>query len=71
MNFFVSKYPVNVYEKDGMSALPVGTIFTVTGINGNMFDLKPASNKITLTNPVMVDALMLERGFTAQDQIAT
>jgi hypothetical protein len=71
MKFFVSKYPIAIYEKDGLEYLPDGTIFIVTGINGNMFELKPASAKIKLTAPPMVDALMLERGFTAQDQIAT
>lgn len=71
MNFFVNKYPVTIYGKDGLTTLPVGTIFIVTGINGNSFELKPASNKTILTGPVMVDALMLKRGFTEQDNIAS
>ena len=71
MRFFVSKYPVAIYEQDGPSYLPDGTIFIVSGISGNMFELKPASAKTKLTDPVMVDAFMLERGFTEQDNIAT
>ena len=70
MKFFVSKYPVIVYETDGPKTLDVGTIFTVTAINGNMFEMAPASQNINTEQSVMVDALMLERGFNEQDNIA-
>jgi hypothetical protein len=69
--FFVNKYPVNFgFDKDNKpQRLEVGTIFTVTAINGNMFELEPASRVKDLQYPIMVDAAMLNIGFTGQDHI--
>lgn len=71
--FFVNKYPVNCgMGKDQRPMLvETGTIFTIIGINASMFELEPVSKIDWLEYPLMIDALMLERGFTAQDHMAT
>jgi hypothetical protein len=71
--FFVNKYPVNCGIGNDQRPLLVetGTVFTIIGIVGNFFELEPVSKIDWLTCPVMVDALMLERGFTAQNHITT
>lgn len=64
--FLTNKYPIN-YGSD--SLLPVGTIFTISAINGNMFELEPGNKVPNLDYPIMVDCQMLDRGFTEQDHI--
>jgi hypothetical protein len=70
--FFASKYPVTYgVDKDNKpQRLPTGTIFTVAAINGNMFELEPVE-KISppILYPMMVDANMLNAGFTGQDHL--
>lgn len=66
--FLVNKYPINHGAK---TALPIGTIFTISAINGNMFELEPVQKMPDLEYPIMVDCQMLDRAFTEQGHIGT
>ena len=70
--FFANKYPVTyMHDKDNKPMrLPKGTIFTVAAISGNMFELEPVEkiNELAIY-PMMVDANMLNTGFTGQEYL--
>jgi len=70
--FFVSKYPVDVgYEKENSKKItaPVGTIFTITCINGDFFGLMPIKKIPNMISATMVSSGVLSLGFTEQDHI--
>jgi hypothetical protein len=71
--FYVNKYKVTYgRDKDGNDMfLESGTIFTIVGICGDMFELQPVQKVDNLEFPLLFGVPMLERGFTAQDSIGT
>lgn len=67
--FLTNKYPV-VYgqsENNEQLRLAVGTCFTIVGINANMFELEPIKAIPDLHYPILVDAMMLTKGFNEQE----
>jgi len=68
--FFVNKYPVNcgIGNDKQPRMVETGTVFTIIGISGSMFELDPVTKIEWLEGyPIVVDPLMLERGFTLQE----
>lgn len=67
--FFVNKYPLTYgTDKEGVpERVEVGTAFFIVGISGNMFELEPVTEISSLRYPLMVDCMMLERGFNGQE----
>ena len=70
--FFANKYPVTYgWDKDNKPInFPIGTIFTISAINGNCFVIEPI-NIIEGVNSglLLIDANMLNIGFNGQDYI--
>lgn len=69
--FFASKYPVVThYGKEGERfKVPTGTIFTISCISGGLFELMPIEKNPKMSVPIMIDAAMLNAGFTQQETI--
>jgi len=72
MKFFVNKYPLKnaiLAKNDGDTSrdIPEGNVFTISGINGNGFELKPVQAIGECF--VIVDAQMLKVGFTETNYI--
>lgn len=70
MKFYTSKYPINYAynnETKGPESLPVGTVLTIDGINGDCFDMKCVGKKDLAT--IIVGVNMLQFGFTETDNI--
>jgi len=69
--FYTNMYPVTnaVYVKDNdYTDLPVGTVFTVVGIMGDSFELKPVT-KVNGMSTIPVGCQMLNTAFTETDYI--
>jgi len=69
-DFYTNKYPVK-YGFSGQNIdkadIPVGTVFTISGINGNSIELEPI-NEIGDTM-VIIDVQTLEFAFTKSAKI--
>lgn len=63
--FLVNKYPIRHCD----TVIPIGTIFTISAINGGVFELEPINRREDHDFPIVVDPNMLDRGFTEQDSI--
>jgi hypothetical protein len=70
--FYANKYPLKnavLNGTDPATDLPVGTVFTISGISGDVFELEPVSETKGMIS-YYVGAKMLEDGFTANDKLA-
>ena len=70
---YACKYKVHIGSDDENKpvTVPVGTVFIVDGIGGNMIGLKPATRTPYVKNeyPVMVSPDVLEFAFTKNETI--
>jgi len=69
--FYVNKHPINygAIQEGEPLLIPTGTIFSISAMLCSGFELTPLQKIKDLEYPLIFDALMIEKGFTAQNHI--